>query len=89
MKILQIKIQIMSLVEAVARRTNELLKLQNMTQYRLSMLSGVPQSTISDIRHMRCKKVNAQILFDFAHAFGMEAKEFIDPSYFLYENLYD
>ena len=40
----------MSLAEAIALRVEQLLKENNLTQYKLSKLSGVSQTTISEIR---------------------------------------
>ena len=43
----------MTLAEALSARLTELMKEKNLTAYRLSMLTGVNQTTIGDIRHMR------------------------------------
>ena len=52
----------MSIAEALATRIEELLAEHNITQYRLSMLSGVSQATISDIRLKKNKAVNVRNL---------------------------
>ena len=39
----------MKLNEAVSQRLQELLKERGMTQYQLSMTSGVPKSTIGNV----------------------------------------
>jgi len=79
----------MTIAEALSRRVSELLELNNMTQYKLSMLSGVSQASIGDIRHMRNKTVNVMLLYEIAQGFGMTLKQFFDSPLFDYENLTD
>ncbi len=43
----------MNLTEALSIRINDLLKKRKIAQYRISILSGVSQFTIGDIRHQR------------------------------------
>ena len=54
----------MTLSEAVSIRIDELMKERKITQYRLSILSGVSQSTIGDIRWQRNKSVNLRIIYE-------------------------
>ncbi len=72
----------MTIAEALAARVNELLKQHNMTAYKLFTLSGVPQSSIGDIRHMRNKTVNIKLIYEIAQGFGMELPEFFDSPFF-------
>jgi len=77
----------MTIAEALSDRVNKLLELHNMTQYRLSVRSGVSQSSIGDIRHMRNKTVNIGLIYGIAQGFGMELPEFFDSP--LFRNLDD
>ncbi len=79
----------MTIGEALALRVNELLEEKQMTQYRLSMLSGVPQASIGDIRHMRNKTVRISLIYGIAQGFGMDLPEFFDCPLFRNGNITD
>ena len=79
----------MTWAEALSKRVNELLKSKNITQYELFKLSGVPQTTISDIRHMKNGTVNIRIIFEMAQGLEMSLTEFFNTPYFDYKNLVD
>lgn len=79
----------MTLTEALSLRVNELLEERKLTQYRLSILSGVSQSTIGDIRHQRNKTVNIRIIYEIAQGFSMELPEFFDSPLFKNGNITD
>lgn len=79
----------MTLAQALSARLTELMKEKNLTAYRLSMLTGVNQTTIGDIRHMRNKAVNFRILFELCQGLGIEIKDFFDSPLFLNENITD
>lgn len=79
----------MTLSEALAMRVNELLESRNISQYRLSMLSGVSQSTLSDIRLQRNKAVNIRIILEITQGLNMELTDFFDSPLFRNENLTD
>ena len=79
----------MTLTQALSARLTELMKEKNLTAYRLSMLTGVNQTTIGDIRHMRNKTVNVRILFELCQGLGIEIKDFFDSPLFLNENITD
>ena len=79
----------MTIGEALSLRVDELLQEKNMTQYRLSILSGVPQSSIGDIRHIRNKTVNIGIIFGIAQGFGMDLADFFDSPLFRDGNITD
>ena len=72
----------MTLAEALSIRVNKLLKDRGITQYRLFKLSGVSQSTISDIRNMKNGTVNIKLIYGIAQGFGMSLKEFFDDPIF-------
>ncbi len=66
----------MTLIEALSLRINELLKEQGLSQYRLSILSGVSQTSISDVRLMRNNTVSIHIIFNINfRAFGMDLQK--------------
>ncbi len=79
----------MSIAEALAARVEELLKQHNITQYRLSMLSGVSQATISDIRLKKNRAVNVRILYELSQGFGMDLADFFDNHLFRNGNITD
>ncbi len=77
----------MTIAEALAARVNELLNERNMTAYKLFTLSGVPQSSIGDIRHMRNKTVSIKLIYELAQGFDMELPEFFNSP--LFRNIAD
>lgn len=60
----------MTIAEALSARLTELMEERNITAYRLSMLTGVNQTTIGDIRHKRNTAVNVRILFELCQGLG-------------------
>lgn len=79
----------MTFNEALATRINELLKEEDMTQYRLAMNSGVVAQSIDNIRRQRNKTNAVNIVFQIAQGFGMTLKEFFDSPLFDIENITD
>ncbi len=79
----------MSLAEAIALRVEDLLKEKNLTQYKLYKLSGVSQSSISEIRSKKNKAPNLHIIYELAQGFGMSLFEFFDCEYFKGFNIVD
>ena len=79
----------MTLTEAISIRINELMEERKLTQYRLSMLSGVSQSTIGDIRWQRNKSVNLRIIYEIAQGFKMDLIQFFNSSLFKGDNITD
>ncbi len=79
----------MTLSEAVSIRIDELMKERKITQYRLSILSGVSQSTIGDIRWQRNKSVNLRIIYEIAQGFKMDLIQFFNSPVFEGENITD
>ena len=79
----------MSLAEAIALRIEDLLKEKKLTQYRLYKLSGVSQSSISEIRAKKNRSPNLYIIFEIAQGFGLSLAEFFDCDYFKGFNIVD
>lgn len=79
----------MTVGEALSQRVNELLEEKGITQYRLSMLSGVPQASIGDIRHIRNKTVNIGLINAIAQGFGIDLATFFDSPLFRGDNITD
>lgn len=79
----------MTLSEALAARVEELLEQYNITQYRLSILSGVSQATISDIRLQKNETVNVRILYEIMDGLGLGLDDFFNNPLFKRENIVD
>lgn len=72
---------------AVALRISQLLKEKNITQYRLSIRSGVTHSTLKNIIHETVKDNLLSTIILIATGFNMTVSEFLDSPLFLQENL--
>lgn len=72
----------MELNEAVALRIEELLKEKQITAYRLFILSGVPQATISGIQLKRSHSVRLDTIYALSQGFGISIAEFFDSPLF-------
>ena len=79
----------MSLAEAVALRIEDLLKKNHFSQYKLYKLSGVSQSSISEILSKKNKAPNLYIVYELAQGFGISLAEFFDCEYFKGFNIVD
>ena len=79
----------MELNEAIAKRLREILQEKQMTQYTLSKVSGVPQSTISTILKANSKTVKLSTISDICSSLQLEVREFFNKDYFNIENLDD
>ena len=77
----------MNISKAVAMRISELLKQQNMTQYKLEQKTGVSHDTIKSIMKGKAKGVNLKTVIAIADGFEMTITEFLNSDLFLYENL--
>ena len=73
--------------KAVAMRISELLKQQNMTQYKLEQKTGISHDTIKSIMKGKAKGVNLKTVIAIADGFEMTINEFLNSDLFLYENL--
>ncbi|MBP3329878.1 MAG: helix-turn-helix transcriptional regulator [Clostridia bacterium] len=79
----------MHLNEAVAKRIKELCNERNMTQYNLSMKSGVPQSTLSTIMSCSFPSMKVRIIYEICEGLEISMKDFFDSPIFDRENLID
>lgn len=77
----------MNLADAVAARLEELMQQHKVTQYKLSQLSGVSQSTISDLRLKKNKSVSMTIIHELADSLGLGLDEFFASPLFKRENI--
>ena len=77
----------MELSEAIAKRLKELLKEKGCTQYKLSSLTGVPQSTISTIMTKKSRTCKLDTILLLAQGLGVTAKDFFDTPLFDFDSL--
>ena len=77
----------MRLNEAVSRRLQELLHERDMTQYQLSMQSGLPKSTIGNIVNCQYDSMKLRIIHEICQGFGMNISDFFNSSLFDEDNL--
>lgn len=73
--------------DALKRRIKELLKLKDMTLYRLAMNSGVSPSTLGNIMKSRVNNNLLSTTILIAGGFDMTVSEFLDSTLFLEDNL--
>lgn len=79
----------MEFSRAIAQRINELLAEQQITAYRLSFLSAVPTSTVSNILRCTGKACNADTLLNICRGFNIPLSEFFASDLFDFENIPD
>ncbi len=77
----------MKLNEAVSQRLQELLKERGMTQYQLSMTSGVPKSTIGNVVNCMYDSVKLRIIHELCQGMNLNISEFFNSPMFEEENL--
>ncbi|WP_300250583.1 helix-turn-helix domain-containing protein [uncultured Subdoligranulum sp.] len=77
----------MKLNEAVSQRLQELLKERGMTQYQLSMKSGVPKSTIGNVVNCMYDSVKLRIIHELCQGMNLNVSEFFNSPMFEEENL--
>jgi len=77
----------MKLNQAVSIRLEELLRQQNMTQYQLSMKTGVPKSTIHNIVQCSYDSVKLRIIHELCQGFQISIAEFFQSPLFDEANL--
>lgn len=68
----------MELGEALSKRIDELLFKNNMSMYRLSKISGIPQSTLKNFYNKHTKSPSLAVIYKLADAFNMTYLEFLD-----------
>lgn len=79
----------MQLNEAISKRIQELCSERGMTQYKLSMKSGVPQSTLSTIMKCTFPSMKLRIIYEICEGFEISIQEFFNSPLFDRENLID
>ena len=79
----------MTIAQALSARLTEIMQEKHITAYRLSLLSGVNQTTIGDIKKMRNVSVNLRIIVELCQGLEIELAEFFNSPYFKNENLTD
>lgn len=79
----------MKLNEAIAARIRELCNEKGLTQYGLSMKSGVPQSTLSTIMSCAFPSMKIRIIYEICEGLEMNIKDFFDSPLFDRENIID
>ena len=77
----------MKLNQAVSKRLSELLDERNMTQYQLSMKSGVPKSTIGNIINCSYDSVKLRVIHELCQGLSMDLPSFFVSPLFQEENL--
>lgn len=77
----------MDISEAVAQRVRELLKENNLTQYKLEKKSLLSHETLKSIMKSKTKGVNLKTVIAIADGFGMSISDFLDSPLFIYDNL--
>lgn len=77
----------MTISKAVSIRINELLKENQMTQYKLEQKSGISHDTIKSIMKGKAKGVNLKTIIAIADGFELTASEFLNNDLFLYNSL--
>lgn len=77
----------MTLNDAVAKRTADLLRKHGISQYRLEQLSGIQHGSMQCIMNGRNKTVTLSTVMMIARGFGMTADEFLNDEIFKSPNL--
>ncbi len=73
--------------KAVALRISALLKIKNITKYRLAMNSGITHSTLKNIVNDTIKDNLLSTVILISGGFDMTVSEFLDDPLFLEDNL--
>ena len=76
-----------TLNDVVVERLCKYLGEKNITQYKLSQLSGVPFPTIKSIMQRRTKGIALKTIIMLAYGLGITPSEFINDEMFLADNL--
>ena len=79
----------MRLNEAISKRIIELCEEHGLSQYGLSMKSGVPQSTLSTIKNCTFESMKLRIIYEICEGLEISLKDFFNSSLFDRENLID
>ncbi len=76
----------MTISQAVALRIMELLRAQNLTQYKLEQKANLSHETVKSIMKGKAKGVNLKTVIAIAEGFGMTVSEFLNSDLFKFEN---
>lgn len=79
----------MEINKLIAKRIRLLLKERKFTIYKLSTLSGVPNTTLNNILHAKCKGCNIITINNICRGFGISVGEFFMHELFAPENIAD
>ncbi len=77
----------MKLNKAFALRVREILKEKKITQYKLSQLTGLYHSTMTDILNCKYQTPNFKNMALIIRELGLTMQEFFDSELFNFENL--
>jgi len=77
----------MTICKAVSLCVRELLNKYQWSQYRLEQQSGVSHSEMDFIMKNTYKTVNFKIVMQIAKGFEMTLLDFLNSSYFAYDNI--
>lgn len=73
--------------EVVIERLYKYMREQNLTQYKLAQLSGIPFATIKSIMQKRTKGITLKTIIMIADGLKITPSEFLNDPAFLAENL--
>lgn len=76
-----------TLNDVIVERLCKFMGEQNLTQYRLSQLSGVPFPTIKSIMQRKTKGISLKTVIMLARGLNLRLSEFLDDDIFTAENL--
>ena len=68
--------------EAIRRRLKELLDERHLTPYKLSFLSGISTSVVSDCLREKVKEPTISSIIHMCEGLGIQLSEFFDSPYF-------
>lgn len=77
----------MNIGQAVAKRVNDLIKKNNVTQYRLAKDMAITHNTMSNIVNAKTKSVNLATIFLLCRAFNITIDEFFNDPIFKSKDL--
>ena len=76
-----------NLNDVVVERLCKYMGEQNLTQYRLAQLSGIPFPTIKSIMQRRTKGISLKTIILLSNGLGISPSEFLNENSFLADNL--
>lgn len=77
----------MRLCQAISYRLQECMQEKKMTNYQLSMRSGVPKSTVGNIINCTHESVQMRIIHELCQGLGIDISEFFHSPLFEESNL--